>query len=516
MSLFHSRARANKMVRKKKNPVLRNNDTLEQSVMKAIEALKLSEPVSTIMDELQTLYNILSYRRGAGSNGELTIIRRYIASLPGCVRDGFGNYHLQIPMVDGSASKVMWSCHTDTVHNAKPSDDRQKLLITTKAELKLADNQLKECLGADDGAGMWLMLQMIKNGVPGYYLFHRDEEHGRNGSRWVANNLEKECKLSELDYSIAFDRRGGTSIITYQSGTRCCSDEFATSMSKAMEKSGVKWRTDTGGSFTDTASYTKIIKECTNLSVGYTGAHGSFETQDVLHLLKMREALISFDESILVAKRDPSKVETRTSYSGSGYHGYGSEDYSRGYGQRQYKGMSRYYYQGDVPILKDRYRMARLIESYSLEIAELMQADGFDADLLYDMINEMEQDENYSSANVIHIGKKKDEPANDIEKKIETKTISQDILGNDMDTADPPIQGPANKPPVFKKDYTAGDKTFSELKAQSPAAILGEQVREEAAKLSNEARMKAQEGKHVSQTGVYCNEELMLLSNEHD
>ena len=39
------------------------------------------------------------------------------------------------------------------------------------------------------------------------------------------------------------------------------------------------WKTDTGGSFTDTANYTDIIPECTNLSCGYYNAHTQSEYQ---------------------------------------------------------------------------------------------------------------------------------------------------------------------------------------------------------------------------------------------
>lgn len=500
-----NRSKDNRVTRKRKMFSQHNNtDSVGVMIVKAIDDLKLSTPTIKVLEELQDLYNILSYRRADGSTGELNIIRRYIASLPGVQRDGGGNYHLLILKPDGEPSKVMWSCHTDTVHSSKSDTDRQKLHITAKGILKLADGQHKDCLGADDGSGMWLMLQMIKNEVPGYYIFHRNEEHGRVGSRWVANNLQKECQLDSLDYSIAFDRRGETSIITHQSGSRCCSEKFVTSMAKAMEKSGIKWRSDSGGSFTDTASYTKIIKECTNLSVGYTGAHGANEEQDVIHLLKMREALITFDESVLVADRDPTKEEYRYSSGSHGatYGGHG-QGYGYGYNARLYKGMNRSNYYGDVPILKDRYRMAKIIESYSLEIAELLQADGFDSDLLFDLVQEMQDENAPPPSNVVHIGSKKKAEADDktIEQKVNEKTLPQ--------------QGPTNKPPVFKKDYMAGDKTFSNIedgKAKSSTALLGEQIREEATKLSNEARSKALSNQYVSQTGVYCNEELMQLS----
>jgi hypothetical protein len=79
---------------------------------------------------------------------------------------------------------------------------------------------------------------------------------------------------------------------------------------------------DTGGSFTDTASYTDIIAECTNVSVGYKSAHCSTEHTNVDYLFRLRDALLKLDTSKLVEKRmpgeSPSLYRTYTYNSGQG------------------------------------------------------------------------------------------------------------------------------------------------------------------------------------------------------
>jgi hypothetical protein len=158
------------------------------------------------------------------------------------------------------------------------------------------------------------MLELIKAGVPGLYIFHRAEEVGGQGSSYIANTTPQ--LIEGYDRGIAFDRKDDWSIITHQAGTRTCSDDFAEDLA---EKLGMNHRADSTGSFTDTANYDTIIPECTNLSVGYHNAHSARENQEIDYLLKFRDALVKVDWESLVTARDPSVQE----YSTYGYYGYG-------------------------------------------------------------------------------------------------------------------------------------------------------------------------------------------------
>src|SRR3546814_16306749 len=79
-------------------------------------------------------------------------------------------------------------------------------------------------LGADDGAGLWIMLGMIAAACPGLYLFHRGEEQGCLGSRWIERHTPE--LLANIDAAIAFDRAGLGDVITHQSYGRTCSAAF--------------------------------------------------------------------------------------------------------------------------------------------------------------------------------------------------------------------------------------------------------------------------------------------------
>lgn len=237
------------------------------------------------------LIEILSWCRGAGSKSEEEFVRKFIATIPGIERDPYGNYHLQI----GDEPRVLWSCHTDTVTS---KEGRQNIKWIGKGLLGLATPQPGRCLGADDGAGVWLCLELIKANKPGYYIFHRDEEIGGLGSSYLKNNPEYIPETIQI--AIAMDRADTDNVITHQGFSRCCSDDFAWALARGL---GTGWRPDDTGIFTDTANYVGIIPECTNLSVGYQSNHGPRETLDVTHLLKLRESLIKLDTDSLPVVR---------------------------------------------------------------------------------------------------------------------------------------------------------------------------------------------------------------------
>lgn len=246
--------------------------------------------------QLKSLYDICSYTRAAGSQGELAMIAKHIEPIADS-KDEFGNYYKLI----GDAN-VIWSSHTDTVH--RDSDPTKQTIYIDSTESRLFKGKDKMCLGADCGTGVWLMLQMIKANIAGLYIFHRAEEIGGKGSHWIA---ERTMPL-EYDQCIAFDRYGTTSIITHQGAERTCSDDYAYDLAGVL---GMDYGLDDGGSFTDSKSYSRIIPECTNISVGYYDQHSNAEYQDLNHLLKLADVLCTRGNEIgkLAPYRDPSKIE---------------------------------------------------------------------------------------------------------------------------------------------------------------------------------------------------------------
>lgn len=243
-----------------------------------------------------TLGAMLESCRPADSLAVEYFIEDWLLPLGG-YSDAAGNVIVRV----GDSSRVMWSSHTDTVHNKA---GRQRVVISGDS-FKLGHGSDSSCLGADCTTGVWLMREMILAGVHGLYVFHDSEETGGHGSAWLAKNHGG--LLDGIDFCIAFDRKGHDSVITHQFGQRTASDSFAESISPLMPH---KYKKDTGGTFTDSANYVDLIGECTNLSVGYLAQHTAQETQSVSHALALRESMLRFDESKLVASRKAGEVDS--------------------------------------------------------------------------------------------------------------------------------------------------------------------------------------------------------------
>ena len=249
--------------------------------------------LAALPPNLQTLLSMLTVKRPHASASEADFIARYLSPL-GVTPDGFGNLILRI----GDAPHLLWSSHTDTCHR-RPGTQR---IVFDGNFVSIDDPKNSNCLGADCTAGVWLMTEMIKARIPGLYVFHRGEERGGLGSSWIAQHTP--ALLSGIRAAIAFDRRGTRSIITHQRGARSCSEAFATSFADAL---GLTHEPDPTGTFTDTANYTDLVGECTNLSVGYEDEHTAHETLDVTYVLSLRNALLGTDLTNLVFARTPGE-----------------------------------------------------------------------------------------------------------------------------------------------------------------------------------------------------------------
>ena len=244
------------------------------------------------------LLDMLTHKRPAGSKTERRFIRQFIEPL-GVQRDAYGNLYKRI-----GHAPVLWSCHTDTVHR----DGGKQLPVVSDGIVSLAHGATSNCLGADCAAGVWLMREMILAGRPGLYVFHRAEELGGRGSMHIA--AETPELLDGIRFAIALDRRDYGDVITHQGFGRCCSDDFAQSLAHELNTHpDLLYSPDDTGVFTDTANYTDLIGECTNLSVGYWKEHTKTEQLNVAHLVALREALCALDVTKLAYSREPGDVD---------------------------------------------------------------------------------------------------------------------------------------------------------------------------------------------------------------
>ncbi len=214
---------------------------------------------------MNKLKEMLTYRRPSRSNTEKEFINKFIRPIKNMKEDSHGNLYLSL-----GKSDTLFSCHTDTVHR---KHGIQGYVDDTVFGVIYKDDG--EVLVADNTAGVWIMLNLIENNISGLYVFHKDEEIGGLGSRWIAKHRPN--YIMDINKAIAFDRKGQHEVITHQYNGRCCSDTFGNSLAKYI---GLNYAISDNGIFTDTANYIDFISECTNISVGYENEHTKNEYLD--------------------------------------------------------------------------------------------------------------------------------------------------------------------------------------------------------------------------------------------
>lgn len=255
-------------------------------------------------------------------NGNEKLMEPYLPA--GWKNDFYGNYYYVI-----GESKTMFTSHLDT------ADQGGSKPIIHEFQGDNIKTDGKTILGADDKAGVAVMIAMIEAKVPGLYYFFLGEERHRLGSTAVAEYIKKN-KDNELykniNKVISFDRSRDESVITYQNSERCCSENFANQLSAKLNEHGFKYKPDSTGLYTDSYSFIELYSECTNLSVGYENQHAVREVQDIVFLQKLADACCKIDWESLKTERDHTKTEYKR------YGSYGGTTYTGNYG-----GRNRYY-----------------------------------------------------------------------------------------------------------------------------------------------------------------------------
>lgn len=284
---------------------------------------------------MNTLIEILSMRRPHGGANErrvaLEILSRTSHELK--VFTDTNKTPMAYVITTDPTSTTLFTSHLDTVHK----DELTPNPVMYDPEMKWMWKEDGTALGADDGAGVWLLYKMICANVPGTYLFPLGEECGGIGAKWMSNNAKG--FLEKFDRAIAFDRADTADVITHQGFGRCCSDEFAEKLASELTRltegsSYPKFKPDNTGVYTDTAEFTDIISECTNISVGYKNQHGGKETLDTNFLEVLLEACLKLDWSALPASRDPKVIEPSYwgnddgAWAGYGYSGWKSSKFA--------------------------------------------------------------------------------------------------------------------------------------------------------------------------------------------
>lgn len=249
------------------------------------------------------LSTILSSKRAHGSAGEASFRKWLWARLPSPVEMAEGCIAVTI-----GQSKTLFSCHVDTVHSIQESDTNcQPLVYDANLSTVSLDGGTSSCLGADDGAGIYVMLRMIEKQVPGTYLFHTGEERGGIGAR--AMFRQHADWLKKFKRAVAFDRAGTSDVVVTQGGVPCASATAGAALATALNTVGAKhsfsYQVSHKGTFTDTKVYAPLIPECFNLSVGYEFQHTPDEYLDVAFVEQLVDVACSLAWEDLPTVRVP-------------------------------------------------------------------------------------------------------------------------------------------------------------------------------------------------------------------
>jgi putative aminopeptidase FrvX len=209
--------------------------------------------------------------------------------LPELNKDMFGNYYHII----GENPETMFTAHLDNHCKKEEKVDIKTEINDNGDEFIFADSNT--ILGADDKAGIVVLLYMIHNNINGLYYFFIGEESGCIGSKNLYSKFNEIDYLRNIKRCITFDRKDITSIITYQSEIPCCSKKFANSLKKEYEIYNINLELDSTGIWSDGAEFMDKIKECTNLSVGFYNEHEKNEKQNISYLDRFCKASININ-----------------------------------------------------------------------------------------------------------------------------------------------------------------------------------------------------------------------------
>ena len=251
-------------------------------------------------------------------------------------KDVHGNYYYEI-----GKSRTIFASHLDTANKVAGP-------VNHIIDGNIIKTDGTSILGADDKAGVTVMLHLMNHKVPGLYYFFIGEEVGCIGSGLASKSISD--FEDKYDRIISFDRRDVGSVITHQSWSRCCSNAFADELANQLNSTGLglSYTKDDGGVYTDSAEFIDIIPECTNLSVGYYKEHTHTESQDIEHLERLANACIRVDWENLPTVRNPKITEYKTTtYSTNSYSVSGSKKNKKNKKNKKSYGQDQDWYDND-------------------------------------------------------------------------------------------------------------------------------------------------------------------------
>lgn len=182
--------------------------------------------------------------------------------------------------------------HLDTVFKAPPDNiyyDKDKNVMWSP-----------EGLGADDRAGVYSIIQILKKGLKPTVIFTTDEETGAIGAEALIKKIPK--PPTSLKYIIELDRRGSDDCVFYD----CDNPQFE----DYVEEFGFVMNF---GTFSDISVICPAWKVAgVNLSIGYYNEHSYSE---ILHIGQMLNTIKKVEKMLYVADEAPAFEYKEIKYS---------------------------------------------------------------------------------------------------------------------------------------------------------------------------------------------------------
>ena len=206
--------------------------------------------------------------------------------------------------------KPMLCVHLDTINtHSKCCDKIPEVYIVNFGEgFMLKPITEYSCLGADDRAGVYMVLEHYEELLDKYHIgVFCDEEIGGYGSYELT-------ELTDVSCFIGLDREGSMEVATYGYNNRELIDLFVSRGFKEVR-----------GSFTDASVLARLHnKPCVNLSVGYYNQHSDNEYVLFEDMEKTINHILSVD---LIFKEDyPIETNIKQFNSNNNSHLYDYDD----------------------------------------------------------------------------------------------------------------------------------------------------------------------------------------------
>lgn len=246
----------------------------------ALKNLKLSR---SAYDRLIEMYKLRSY------TGYEDPMRQHIMTTLNELNIPYVLYNGNIIGLNHNKAPLL-SSHMDMVNtNYYIQNPNSQLTLTEKIDtnynIRMYNFKDQTSLGADDKNGIWIILELLREGKDINFIFSHGEEGGCVGINQVISNsvIAKDIE-NKTTYCLVLDRSNSGDIIGYDNDYCVALDDKLESFAKENK---FKYTT-AHGLCSDANSLSKLI-ECVNLSVGYYQAHTSTEFTNLKELLNAKD-----------------------------------------------------------------------------------------------------------------------------------------------------------------------------------------------------------------------------------